>query len=369
MKKLLAFAIVVALIACSGKTEKTGQEAKDNVTKEALATGEEATDSPAEDLDQVVAKFLNENPYYKLEDGKAVEDWYQKLYTLLGEKPEYAEALRLTKLLSDYLDDRSDAFHKWDSQVGQPDEEFSPISYNFEHIPLEREWEEKFISLVHNNPTMLDYPAALLEAVAGYKSLTSADHRLRIYYWITNRGGESNHNTCKFFQFRTEAGKVHVPMYSKLTGAKATPAMKDDNNHPLNNEMPWEWCTWPDTLYILDTDKGRVYMEKATREPFRFYVLEELTAKSISGDKLIDYPLFVTKGKKSAKIESAAGCVGENEKPSDKGLETGIKYDEKTGVITVDLYKEREKFSQEKGWFIKTGTNTYIFDGNVFKLK
>ena len=84
MKKIVLFTIAMVLMACSGKTEKTDQETKESATEEKVTA--EATKSPTEDLEQLVTKFLKENPYYMLENENAVDDWYDKLYNTQSDK-------------------------------------------------------------------------------------------------------------------------------------------------------------------------------------------------------------------------------------------------------------------------------------------
>ena len=155
----------------------------------------------------------------------------------------------------------------------------------------------------------------------------------------------------KFYQFRTDDGRVHVPMFSKLKGIKATPSLLNDDDWMII-EMPWETGPVPDIIYVLDTEQGRVYLENVKLKATATMYFEKLEAKSISSGDIVDFPIFEADGKKTASVESAYG---------------GIKYDEKSHTLIVEKYKEREKYDEKEGWFMMTGTDTYVFDGKIFK--
>lgn len=344
-ESLLVFGIVVTLVACAGKSEKANQEAKEADTEENVAVGE-TTDSTPTALEQLVQKVeADYGNYWNHREG-----WDKALLQRLGEKQEYAELLPLTQLLIDFSLKREEALKKWDEDVKKL-EDYDQIFPRDMHTPIDYEWEEKFISLVHDNPALLDYPGILIETITGFGSFTTKDQNLRIYSWDTGRGGEINSVLGQFYQFRTDDGKVYVPMYSKLKGIKATPSLLNDDDW-LMSEMPWEDYSVPNDIYVIDTKLGRVYLEDETLEASATMYYEQLTAKTISGNDVVEYPLFNEDGKKSASIRTATG---------------GIKYDEKSHTLIVEKYKERDKFDEKEGWFIHTGTDTYKFDGSFLK--
>jgi len=272
------------------------------------------------------------------------------LLKLLSEKPEYEKLLPQTQLLIDFSLKREETKKKWDEDVKKL-ENYSQIFLHDIYTPIDREWEEKFISLVHDNPALLNYPGVLIETITGFSSLTTADQNLRLYYWDTGRGGEINSVYGKFYQIRTDEGKVHVPMFSKLKEIKATPLLLNDDDWMMA-DMPWETGPAPDTIYVLDTEQGRAYLENTTLKASATMYFEKLEAKSISRGDIVDFPIFEADGKKSASVKSADG---------------GIKYDEKSHTLIVEKYKEREKYDEKEGWFILTGSDTYVFDGKTFK--
>ncbi len=342
---LLTLWVTLVLLACAGKTGKTDHEGKEVDTEETTVSDEGIVSTPNE-LEQLVQKVeANYGNYWNHSKG-----WDKELLKLLGEKPEYAELLPQTQLLIDFSLKREEAKKKWDEDVKKLDN-YAQIFQHDIHTPIDREWEEKFISLVHDNPTLLHYQGGLIETITGFSSLTTEDQNLRLYYWDTGRGGEINALYGKFYQFRTDDGRVHVPMFSKLKGIKATPSLLNDDDWMII-EMPWETGPVPDIIYVLDTEQGRVYLENVKLKATATMYFEKLEAKSISSGDIVDFPIFEADGKKSASVESAYG---------------GIKYDEKSHTLIVEKYKEREKYDEKEGWFMMTGTDTYVFDGKIFK--
>ena len=265
------------------------------------------------------------------------------------------EPLRLTRLLTEYAENREAAFSKWHDDVLALDS--TAYGYAFrgylEDFPIEREWEGNFITLVSENPTIIYYPEELIEDICGISVSTSDDYNLRYYSWWTGRGGTMT-CFCKFSQFRTFDGQIVVPMAQEVSWEHAEPEMvvgEETSDCSLLDIMPWEWKELIGDIHTIDTGIWKIYLVESDFNISSHIHYTTITAQCITDDHILDFPFFNDNGKILDSITTLNDMDG------------SFVYDEKSKTLKVKKYDEEMVYD---GYDL-TGIDTYVMEGVIMK--
>ena len=280
------------------------------------------------------------------------QKWEDELLRRLDENPEWADAKALTKILIDYDDNLCKAREEFEKTLKAQNEEI----FQDEFAPFDCEWEGKFITLVSENPALLEYPGALINDLCGFDVCTSPDGLLRYYCWNTGRGG-SMLNIGQFCQYRGADGMVHVPMAEKVPAApQSAQSVPEEETNTFGGSFKWEAMAFVTNIDELDTDDRKIYLVEEFFQISAALQYSTLKAVVIAGNELQDVAIFDN------------GKEGIVDKLKTAFVENSFVYNEKDKTLTVEQYEEKDE-PDDDGWFTKIGTIKYVFNGKVFKKK
>lgn len=292
-----------------------------------------------------------------IKEDEFTKKWNAELLKRLGEKPEYEEALKITRKLMEYQKNCGIAYDKWKEKAlaNNPEAYENAVNAIQTDYPFQNEWNAKLIKLVDETPELLDYPSSLIGDLLGMQVRNSDDRKLKCYSWDYHTEGILTCH-CFFEQFRMADGKVMVPIVHDQDVPWWNEGDPNDEDNPWDTTMPWEWKSSVERIHTLNTGVWTVYLLETFYSAGNFRAYDCIEAKVISGTKCLDFPIFSVNGDIVTNLESAAG--------------SNFKYDKNTKTITFDEYEERDEYDYENGgWFNFKGKAKYVLDGVVFRKR
>jgi len=271
--------------------------------------------------------------------------YYQEMQALrkgfgdsLAANPRFATIARLRNLFLNYREEKnaaSEAMYKELIEYYEEDVFFD--LYNDYQVDFVYTWNDKFITLIQENPSFITYPEYLFnEYYDDIQVTTSADGRLRSYRW-SNLLLKNCPEFTSFQQYRTDDGKVLVNRGEEL----------NDDNLVKN-------------IHVLEADGIRIYLLEMYAKLGNDRSICHYYAEAIEGDDITHPHVF------EGKNENEDFGVVYDEKlwpihvfQDDDWV---MKYDEATRTIFVREYEDESK------GILSDKYKSYVFDGEVFKL-